>query len=331
MHRTFNYDKIPMMKKTQKTITKVLQGLLVLATLITMIVLGIFLWNIISNTPNEEEPVIVDPSVKQTFDFSINEYTLFKIEEFGFDFILADIHIESNKPINLSLSHFTTSEEIQLNSVDNYLRIIENLGYNFGDFNPVFSLTSSENIMDATLFIPIKQTDLTSLDLKINIYPNHSLSFDLKNSVKYGYLEDLGVNIVNLDPSMVASMEVLNITSVSPTEFYQLDSNGNRVEANFTSQSQIVAIKVGITSKISEPFRITNAQIKNGGSVYDAVDKSYLIDGATNLNNEYINDKAEGYLFFEVLGDISIDEFTEIHIFLSTNESKFFTLPIKGN
>lgn len=320
-----------MMKKTQKTITKLFQGLLVIATLITMIVLGIFLWNLISSTPNEEEPPIVDPSVKQTFNFSINDYTLFEIEEFGFNFILADIHIESNKPINLSLSHFITSEDIQLNSVDTYLKVMENLGYNFGEYNPVFSLNSSETEMNATIFIPIKAINLTELDLKINIYPNHKLSFDLVNANNFGYLKDLGVNINNLDPSKVASIEVLNMTSVSPTEFYQIDSNGNKVEANFTSQSQIVAIKVKIISKISESFRITSAQIKNGGSVYDAVDKSYLIDGAKNLNNEYINNVIEGYLFFEVLGDISIDSFSEIHIFLSTNEDSFYTLPIKGN
>ncbi|MDP3442743.1 MAG: hypothetical protein Q8T08_07755, partial [Ignavibacteria bacterium] len=80
-----------MMKNTRKTFIKVLQGLLVFATLVSMIVIGIFLWNLVSNTPNDDEPVIIDPTVKQTFDFSINNYTLFEIEEFGFDFILADI------------------------------------------------------------------------------------------------------------------------------------------------------------------------------------------------------------------------------------------------
>lgn len=331
MHRRANYDKIPMMKKIQNTFTKVLQGLLVVATLITMIALGIFLWNIISNNPNEEKPPIVDPSVKQTFAFEVKDFTLFEIEEFGFDFILANIHVESNKPINLSLSHFVTSEGVQLNSVDNYLSTIESLGYNFGDYKPVFSLSSTENTLDAMLFIPIKDKDLTSIDLNINIYPNHVLNFDLKNPTKTGAKENLGINLSNVDPSMIASIEILNKTMVSPTEFYQIDSNGNRIEANFTSQSEIVAIKVNVTSKISESFRIVNAQIKNGGTIYDAVDKSFLIDGAVNLNNEYINGSATGYLFFEVLGDVSLSAFTELHIYFSTNEDQFFTLPIEGN
>lgn len=296
-----------------------------------MVALGIFLWSLVSDTPKEEEPPIVDPSVKQTFNFEVKDFTLFKIEEFEFNFLLANIQIDSNKPINLSLSHFTTSEGIQLNSVDNYLNAIESAGYNFGDYNPVFSLSSSENILNAVLFIPIKDKKLDTLELNVNIYPSYTMNLDLTNPTKTGTKEDLGLNLSNIDPSMVASISVLRKTMISPSEFYQLDSNGNRVEANFTSQSQIIGIKIDVTSKISESFRITNAQIKNGGMVYDAVNKSFLIDGVTNLNNEYINESATGFLFFEVLGDVSLSSFTEVHIFFSTNEDQFFTLPIEGN
>lgn len=320
-----------MMRKSQNTIKKILQSLLILATIITMVALGIFLWSLVSDTPKEEEPPIVDPSVKQTFNFEVKDFTLFKIEEFEFNFLLANIQIDSNKPINLSLSHFTTSEGIQLNSVDNYLNAIESAGYNFGDYNPVFSLSSSENILNAVLFIPIKDKKLDTLELNVNIYPSYTMNLDLTNPTKTGTKEDLGLNLSNIDPSMVASISVLRKTMISPSEFYQLDSNGNRVEANFTSQSQIIGIKIDVTSKISESFRITNAQIKNGGMVYDAVNKSFLIDGVTNLNNEYINESATGFLFFEVLGDVSLSSFTEVHIFFSTNEDQFFTLPIEGN
>lgn len=319
------------MRKSQNTIKKILQSLLILATIITMVALGIFLWSLVSDTPKEEEPPIVDPSVKQTFNFEVKDFTLFKIEEFEFNFLLANIQIDSNKPINLSLSHFTTSEGIQLNSVDNYLNAIESAGYNFGDYNPVFSLSSSENILNAVLFIPIKDKKLDTLELNVNIYPSYTMNLDLTNPTKTGTKEDLGLNLSNIDPSMVASISVLRKTMISPSEFYQLDSNGNRVEANFTSQSQIIGIKIDVTSKISESFRITNAQIKNGGMVYDAVNKSFLIDGVTNLNNEYINESATGFLFFEVLGDVSLSSFTEVHIFFSTNEDQFFTLPIEGN
>ena len=84
------------MKKTQKTITKVFQGLLVLATLITMIVLGIFLWNIISNTPNEEEPPIV---TKQEYNFVLDDYIYYKSDDLDFNFIIADIKVTDRKSV----------------------------------------------------------------------------------------------------------------------------------------------------------------------------------------------------------------------------------------
>ena len=319
------------MTKMKNTALNVIKTIFVLAVISFMIVAGIFIWNLIVKDPVTEDPIINDPTVQQTFEFTTNSFTLFEIEEFGFDFILADVHVKSNKAINISLSHFTTSENIQLNSVDQYLGQIEAAGYTFGDYALVFALNSPNTEMDALLFIPIINQDLSSLDVKINLYPSSTLSFDLSNPTSVGSKADLGISETGLDPNMVTSMTVLNKTTVSPTEFYQLDANGNRVEASFTSQSQIVAIKVKVENKLSESFRITKAFIKNGSTLYDAVDNSYLIDGATNLNNVYINQTSEGYLFFEVLGDVNLSDFTELQIYLSVTEDKFYTLTLTGN
>ena len=316
------------MKNTALTLLKTLFVLLVLSF---MIVAGIFLWNLIVKDPVIEEPIIVDPTVQQTFAFSVNEFTLFEIEEFGFDFILVDINVISNKPINLSLSHFTTSENIHLNSVDSYLDRIESAGYTFGDYELIFALFSENPSMDGLIFIPIIDTQSTNLDVKINLYPNATLSFDLNNPTHVGTKSSLGIRETGLDPNAAVTMTMLNKTTVSPAEFYQMDANGNRIEASFTSQSQIIAIHIKLENKLSESFRITNAFIKNGGALYDAVDPTYLIDGATNLSNVYINATTEGYLFFEVLGDVTLSEFTEARIYLSVSEDKYYSLSLTGN
>lgn len=319
------------MTKMKNTALNVIKTIFVLAVLSFMIVAGIFIWNLIVKEPAIDDPIVNDPTVQQTFEFTVNEFTLFEIEEFGFDFILADIHVKSNKPINISLSHFTTSENIQLNSVDQYLGRIEAAGYTFGDYELVFSLYSSNTEMDGLLFIPVVNTEITALDLNINLYPSSILSFDLNNPTTVGTKSYLGVSETGLEPNTAANMSVLNKTTVSPTEFYQLDANGNRVEASFTSQSQIVAIKIKIENKLSESFRITKALIKNGDSLFDSVDKTYLIDGGLNLINSLIVNTVEGYLFFEVLGDVSLNDFTEVQVYFSITGDKYYQLTLEGN
>lgn len=315
----------------KNTALNVIKTIFVLAVLSFMIVAGNFIWNLIVKEPAIDDPIVDDPTVQQTFEFTVNEFTLFEIEEFGFDFILADIHVKSNKPINISLSHFTTSENIQLNSVDQYLGRIEAAGYTFGDYELVFSLYSSNTEMDGLLFIPIVNTEITALDVNINLYPSSILSFDLNNPTNIGTKSYLGISETGLEPNTAANMTVLNKTTVSPTEFYQLDTNGNRVEASFTSQSQIVAIKIKIENKLSESFRITKALIKNGDSLFDSVDKTYLIDGGLNLINSLIDNPVEGYLFFEVLGDVSLNDFTEVQVYFSISGDKYYQLTLEGN
>ena len=301
MHRRANYDKIPMMKKIQNTFTKVLQGLLVVATLITMIALGIFLWNIISNNPNEEKPPIVDPSVKQTFAFEVKDFTLFEIEEFGFDFILANIHVESNKPINLSLSHFVTSEGVQLNSVDNYLSTIESLGYNFGDYKPVFSLSSTDNTLDAMLFIPIKDKDLTSIDLNINIYPNHVLNFDLENPTKIGTVLDLELDKSGLNPSEDLTFTFSYADYFEPSNFYTIGSNGENVTVDLGTNIQILGIKFKVENSGTFKYRVANAEFKiDGVTSYPLLNPEYLLVNSVNLASISLTENSEGLLFFTV-------------------------------
>jgi hypothetical protein len=320
VHIELNYDKIPMMKKTQKTFIKVLQGLLVFATLVSMIVIGIFLWNLVSNTPNDDEPVIVDPTVKQTFDFSINNYTLFEIEEFGFDFILADIHVDSNKPINLSLSHFSTNEGVQLSSVNTYLNTIESKGYNFGDYDLAFALNSQTVEMDVLLFIPIINKDIDSIELLINLYPISSLIFDLNSPTSFGKLTDLVKIQQDLEPEEVSEIIVEDVFTISKSHFYILDENNVRSDAFFSSNSKIVGVKLTVINKTSNPFRIQNAILSSSDSnQFAIVDLNYIVDGYDLIMNEYLSNTTTGYIFYEIFDqNYDINNVTEINILLSS-------------
>ena len=316
------------MKNTALTLLKTLFVLLVLSF---MIVAGIFLWNLIVKDPLPDDPIINDPTVQQTFEFSVNEFTLFEIEEFGFDFILADVHVKSNKPINVALSHFTTSENIQLNSVDQYLGRIEAAGYTFGDYKLVFSLYSATTEMDGLLFIPIVNTEATSLDVKINLYPSSSLSFDLSNPTKLGSKSDLGISETGLEPEQVSTITVDEVFTISKSHFYTMDANGDRIDAFFVSNSKIVGVNLTVINKTANPFRIQNAiLISSDAKSFALIDPSYQVDGYELIMNKYLSDTSSGYVFYEVFDqNFDINTITEIRILLSSMDvEKLYTIKI---
>jgi hypothetical protein len=321
-----------LMKKPHRIFYGAVRTILIIFFTAMILVTAIFIWNLTDPlNSRQDNPIVEDPKEsRQTFTFSIDSYTLYSLDELDFDFLLATINVESNQAINLSLSHFDTNELIKLNSVDYYLKRFEDTGYFFQKHNVVFSLVSPNTSLQATLFIPIRNQNASYVDLTINLAPQRVLRFDL-NQALIGSSNDFGKNIQDFPPEMIANIEVLFKSTVSTTEFYQLDNNGNRIEANFTSQSQIIGVKLTIENISSIPFRLTKAVIKSkSANFYDAVDDSYRIDGINNLSAEYITNKAEGYLFFEILGqDLSVDDFIEIDIyFSSTSDDRFYTLDL---
>lgn len=307
-----------MKRKLRRPFLDVLKIVTILVLIASIVTLGVVFWNYISR-PKTTDIEDTDQDKITTFDYSVNNYTLFDLEEFDFRFVLADIHIESNKTINLSLSNFKTSENIQLNSVNTYVSAIEQAGYNFGNYSVVFGLTSNTTDLDALIFIPIIDDSLDFIDLDITLNPIKTLSFDLTNPSSTGSIANLGVNEVVVNAEDQAKVVFERDIMVGTEQFYQLDASGKRVPANFTSQSQVFAVKITILNLTSDKFRITDAYVyTNGGEQYLAVDKSYLIDGADNLNNLYIETENSGFLFFEVLGQsLTVEDFNYIELYFS--------------
>lgn len=323
MYKRHTYGKIKHMKRRlRRPFLTVMKIVLLLIFISFSVVTTLFIWNLVNKTQESEKIQPGDEKI-QAFEYAINSYTLFDLEELEYRFILASIHVTSNKSINLSLAHFTTSEGIQLNAVDNYLQQLESIGYNFGDYPVVFGINSQDTQSDALLFIPIVDRSLTYLDVDISLNPKSTLSFDLLNPSSIGKIGNLGVNPSNLNSGDIAEATILRGLEVSPDNFYQLDSSGLRVQANFTAQSQIIGIKFTLVNKTTESFRISKATLTaTNGASYEAVDNTYLIDGIQNLSNILVETEATGYLFFEVLGSESLSDLTSLNLYFSTAENK---------
>ena len=302
MHRTFNYDKIPMMKKTQKTITKLFQGLLVLATLITMIVLGIFLWNLISNTPNEEEPPIV--SKDESYEMSVVDYEYFKFDDLDFNVLIAKIKVQSKFEYNIPLSKLRTSENIYLNDIDSFLKTLQDSNYKPSDTGLVFSLDAKENELEKefTLFIPIRSKNINNLEVSSLVKPYSKLSFDLTDTNKWGDTQKLVIEEDTELASENISAEYILMDYYFQSNFYTMSEGNKETTVDFPTNTKVLGIKLILSNKSSTmQYKINKAKILySDNQEVDTLDPEILLMYEVNLLTQTITESVEGVLFFLV-------------------------------
>lgn len=308
MHRRVNYDKIPIMKKTQKTITKVFQGLLVLATLITMIVLGIFLWNLISNNPNEEEPPIV---TKQEYNFVLEDYTYYKSDDLDFNFVIADIKVTSNVAIKLPLSTLSTSEGISLASTDNYLSELASNNYKPSKKGLSFSFNSDSKELSITIFIPVQSKVLSELRVNSNVAPYSEIKINLNDSTKLGDITELKLEdttVIN-NPNDDLSFTLEFSDYFEPSNFYTIGTDGKSMSVDISTSSKVFGIKYTVVNDSDFNYKISDAQIILDTNSFPLMNPEYLLMSTTNLASISLLDSQNGVLFFLVPSDLDVYTF----------------------
>ncbi len=300
MHIGCNYDKIPMMKKTQKTLIKVLQGILILTTLVTMIALGIFLWNLISNTPNEEEPPIV---TNPDYVFVLNDYTYYKSDDLDFNFIIADVTITSNVVIKLPLSTLTTSENISLASTDDYLSILATNNLKPGLKGLSFSFNSDAKTVSASIFIPVMSKTLSEVRLTSNVPSYTELKIDLTNQSKLGDISTLKITddtVVN-NPNEDLTFTFGFADYFEPSNFYTVGPDGKAMSVDIGTNNKVFGISYTVVNSDDFSYKINQAElIVKGVNTFPLMNPEYLLMSTTNLASVGLVDSQTGVLFFLV-------------------------------
>lgn len=312
-----------MMKKTQKTITKLFQGLLVLATLITMIVLGIFLWNLISNTPNEEEPPIV---TKQEHNFTLVDYVYYKSDDLDFNFIIADIKVTANVAIKLPLSTLSTSEGISLALTDNYLSELANNNYKPSKKGLSFSFNSDSKELTTTIFIPVQSKVLSELRVNSSVAPYSEMKINLNDSTKYGDITELKLEdttiINNPNEDLTFSLEFSDY--FEPSNFYTIGSDGKSMSVDISTNSKVFGIKYTVINNSDFSYKISNAEIILDTTRFPLMNPEFLLMSTTNLASISLLDSQSGVLFFLVPSDIDVytypKEKVQIKLYFSNNQ-----------
>lgn len=323
MHRRANYDKIPMMKKIQNTLTKVLQGLLILATLITMIALGIFLWSIISNNPNEEEPPIV---TKQEHNFTLVDYVYYKSDDLDFNFIIADIKVTANVAIKLPLSTLSTSEGISLALTDNYLSELANNNYKPSKKGLSFSFNSDSKELTTTIFIPVQSKVLSELRVNSSVAPYSEMKINLNDSTKYGDITELKLEdttiINNPNDDLTFSLEFSDY--FEPSNFYTIGSDGKSMSVDISTNSKVFGIKYTVINDSDFSYKISDAEIILDTTRFPLMNPEFLLMSTTNLASISLLDSQSGVLFFLVPSDIDVYTYpkdkVQVKLYFSNNQ-----------
>jgi len=323
VHRRANYDKIPMMKKIQNTLTKVLQGLLILATLITMIALGIFLWSIISNNPNEEEPPIV---TKQEHNFTLVDYVYYKSDDLDFNFIIADIKVTANVAIKLPLSTLSTSEGISLALTDNYLSELANNNYKPSKKGLSFSFNSDSKELTTTIFIPVQSKVLSELRVNSSVAPYSEMKINLNDSTKYGDITELKLEdttiINNPNDDLTFSLEFSDY--FEPSNFYTIGSDGKSMSVDISTNSKVFGIKYTVINDSDFSYKISDAEIILDTTRFPLMNPEFLLMSTTNLASISLLDSQSGVLFFLVPSDIDVYTYpkdkVQVKLYFSNNQ-----------
>lgn len=296
-----------MMKKPQNTIKKILQGLLILATLITMIVLGVFLWSLVSDTPKEEEPPIVNK--EESYEMSVVDYEYFKFDDLDFNVLIAKIKVKSNFSYSIPLSKLKTSENVFLNDIDLYLKSLQDARYKPSDTGLVFSLDANENELEKefTLFIPVRSKNINNLELSSLVKPYSSLIFDLTDTNKWGDIQKLVLEDETELASDNISAEYILMDYYFKSNFYKMSESNKETTVDFPTNTKVLGVKLILSNKSSTmQYKISKAKILySDNQEVDTLNPEIQLMYEVNLLTQTIGESVEGVLFFLVpSGDV---------------------------
>lgn len=238
------------------------------------------------------ETVNTDP-----IQVSWNTYSVYQSDLFDFDFVIAEVHIESEEAINLSLDSFVTSEGIQLSQYADYVDVLETNAYYLGRKNVWFSIASETNTFDGNLFIPVTDKNSDSISVSYNFGSDQSYTFDLsKNHESIGQLMYYKVDETITDGSTY-EMKVSDAFEISSEEMYQ---NGQNMM--LPSSARVFALKLNAVSLADQEVVIDSAVYEpDGQSAMQAEDSSVSSMKYQNMIGKTISESDEGCLFFIIL------------------------------
>lgn len=251
----------------------------------------------ISQIGNQSKP---DESETDSLKADLVEYSVYRLDEIDFQFIIAKIRIKGQESIHLDLSHFVTDEKIALNQVEDYVSQLEENGLFLGKQNVWFELISNEASAMFNIFIPIKDKAKTTLDLNIDFDDN--ISFDLTKANGTKEMLCYQPDDVITD-GKTYQMKVSNAFLITGDTITRTYPDGYSEEYMVPSTAEVHAFKIDAVSLWGDEVIIEKAiyTVSSTHESFEAFNEQFSTMKNENLINKVITDKDSGVLFFETL------------------------------
>lgn len=293
-----NKVKKVMMKAGDNMKDKKSRALLLTAVSIVCVLALVFIYFVFIDKPEQPEDPI-DPNTPEEIvgiRFDLVSYEVFDLKDLSFKFALVKVRIKDDKPINVSLTEFSTSEGTNLNDVNDYISELADLSVFLGKVGVDFDIESEETSAVFSLFVPLKDKQLEEIDI---IFDEQKISIDLFENVT-GTAEQLGVvHDEGITDDKTFKVTVSAAIDITGEALYQ-----NNEISTYPSTAQLMAFRLILESLNGDPIVIEEAEYitEETSDTFVALDGTYeRTEKRVNIISVSTTTSTNGYLLFMTL------------------------------
>lgn len=228
---------------------------------------------------------------------SLNDYRVFTFDDLDFSFIIANLEVDGEAPLNLPLSHFTTSEGIVLDETEDYVAALEARDYYLGRQNVNFSLVSQETPFAVNIFIPVRDKSASKITLT-NDMNDTVLTFSMTPATGTKDMLAYSSGDVITD-GKTYEMTVSQAREITGEPLYET-VDGQDQDYLLASTTKVYAFEVEAVSLWGDTIVLEAAEYvpDNSSQTFTALESTIHSMKYSNILGREITDQDHGYLFF---------------------------------